>query len=75
MDDRIKLPLLTSLHLSDPFRFLNNETSYVTITVQMAIYTTLNYQGTFNEHYMGIIPISKLVRTKLSAPNIMKFLI
>ena len=41
----------------------------------MAIYATFNYQGTIKEHYLGIIPISKLVGTELSAPNIMKALI
>ena len=41
----------------------------------MAIYSTFNYQGTIKEHYVGIIPISKLVGTKLSALNMMKALI
>ena len=45
------------------------------MTEQMAIYTTFNYQETINEHYVGTIPISKLVGTELSAPNIMKVLI
>ena len=43
-------------------------------TKQIAIYTTFNNQGTIKEH-VGIIPISKLVGTELSAPNIMKALI
>ena len=45
------------------------------MTEQMAIYTTFNYQETIKEHYVGTIPISKLVGTELSAPNIMKVLI
>ena len=44
-------------------------------TKQMAIYTTFNNQGIIKEHYVEIIPISKLVGTELSAPNIMKALI
>ena len=74
MDDYIKLPLLASLPTSGPFMFFNDETSDVTMTKQMAIYATFNYQGTIKEHYVGIIPISKLVGTELSAPNIMKAL-
>ena len=75
MDDHIKLPLLTSLRSFDPFTFFNDETSNVATTKHMDIYTTFNYQGTIKEHYVGIIPISKLVGTKLSSPNIMKALI
>ena len=74
MDDHIKLLLLASL-TPGPFTFFNDETSDVTKTEQMAIYATFNYQGTIKEHYEGIIPMSKLVGTKLSAPNIMKALI
>ena len=42
---------------------------------QMAIYATFNHQGTIKEHYVGIIPISKLVGNELSAPNVMRALI
>ena len=75
MNDHIKLPLLASLRTFGPFTLLNDETSDVTTTEQMTIYATFNYQGTIKEHYTGIIPISKLVGTELSAPNIMKALI
>ena len=78
IDDHIKLPLLASLRTSGPFTFFNNETSQIsnfTMSEQMTIYATFNYQGTIKEHYVGIIPISKLVGTELSAPNIMKALI
>ena len=75
MNDHIKLPLLASLRTFGPFTFFNDETSDVTTTEQMTIYATFNYQGTIKEHYTGIIPISKLVGTELSAPNIMKALI
>ena len=75
MDDYIKLPLFASLRTSGPFTFFNDETSDITTIKQMAIYATFNYQGTINDHYVGIIPISKLVGTKLSAPNTIKALI
>ena len=75
MDVHIKLPLLASLCFSGPFTFFIDETSDITMTEQMAIYATFNYQGTIKEHYVGTIPISKLVGTELSAPNIMKALI
>ena len=74
MDDHIKLPFLASLRSSGPFAFLNGETSDVTTTVQMAIYPTLNYQGTIKEHYVEMISVRKLVRTELSAPNTMEAL-
>ena len=73
MDDHIKLPLLASLCSSGPFTFLLMKLRMST-TKQMAIYTTFSNQGTIKEH-VGIIPISKLVGTELSAPNIMKALI
>ena len=75
MDDHVKLPLLASLWSSGSFTFFIDETLDVTMTGQMAIYATFNYQGTSKEHYVGTIPISKLVGTKLSASNITKALI
>ena len=76
MDDHIKLLLLTSLRSSScPFMFFIDETSDVTMTEQIAIYATFNNQGTIKKHCEGTIPISKLVGTELSAPNIMKALI
>ena len=76
MDDHIKLLLLTSLCSSScPFMFFIDETSDVTMTEQIAIYATFNNQGTIKKHCEGTIPISKLVGTELSAPNIMKALI
>ena len=55
--------------------FFIDETSDVTMTEQIAIYATFNNQGTIKKHCEGTIPISKLVGTELSAPNIMKALI
>lgn len=37
----------------------------------MAIYGTFKHNGTIAEHFIGIIPISKLVETHLSAKNIL----
>ena len=74
MDDHIKLPLCASLCSSGPFTFFIDQTPDLTMTEQMAIYATFYYQGTIKKH-VGTIPISKLVGTELSAPNIMKALI
>ena len=41
----------------------------------MAIYAAFNCKRTIKEHYVGIIPISKLVGMELSPLNIMKALI
>ena len=54
-----------------------NETSDVTMTEQMVIYASFNYQGIIKEHYLGTITVKllyKLVGTELSIPNIMKAL-
>ena len=73
MGDHIKLPLLASLRSSDPF-VVFNETSDVTMTEQMVIYASFNYQEIIKEHYLGKITVSKLVGTELSISNIMKAL-
>ena len=54
IDDHITLPQLTSLCASSPFTFVNDETSDVATTRQIAIYATFNYQGTIKEQYVGI---------------------
>ena len=53
IDDHIKLPLLTSLRSSGPFKFFNDETSDVTTTKEIAFYANFNYQGTIKEHFMN----------------------
>ena len=67
--------ILASLRSSDSFTFFNDDTSNITATKQMVIYCTFNDQGTIKEHYVGIIPIRKLVGTEISVPNILKALI
>ena len=70
MNDYIRTPLLTSLR-SSKFAFYNDETQDVTSTEQMAIYATFNHNGKISEHFVGILPISKLVGAHLSAQNIL----
>ena len=40
----------------------------------MAIYTIFKHNGTIGEHFVGIIPISKLVQSTLSSKNILSAL-
>ena len=40
----------------------------------MAMYATFYHNGHISEHFVGIMPISRLVGTHLSAPNILQAL-
>ena len=40
----------------------------------MAIYASFKHNGKISEHYVGILPLSKLVGTPLSAANILRAL-
>ena len=40
----------------------------------MAIYVSFEHHGKISEHYVGILPLSKLVVTHLSAAKILKAL-
>ena len=40
----------------------------------MAIYASFKHNGKISEHYVGILPLSKLVGTHLSAANILRAL-
>ena len=35
-----------------------------------AMYATFEHNGTIKEHFIGIVPLSKLVGASLSAPNV-----
>ena len=65
-------PLLASLH-ANKYSLYNDETQDITSVEQMAIYTSFEHNGKISEHYVGILPLSKLVGTDLSA-NILKAL-
>ena len=64
--------LLASLR-TNKYSLYNDETQDITSVEQMAIYTSFEHNGKISEHYVGILPLSKLVGTNLSA-NILKVL-
>ena len=72
-DVYIKLPLLASLR-ENQFTFFSDETQDITSVEQMAVYATFEHNGVIAEHFVVIYPLSKVVRTSLSAANIMKSL-
>ena len=74
MDEHLKLPLLASLKCG-PFTFFSDETQDTTSTEQLAIYVTFEHAGKIKEHFIGILPVSKLAGTTLLAQNIMKVLV
>lgn len=53
------------------FTLYSNETQNITSTEQIAIYTTFRQGHAVKEHFICLIPISKVVQTHLSAMNIM----
>ena len=71
MDHYLKVPLLASLK-SGHFDFFSNETKDITSTEQLAIYATFEHKGKICKHFIGILPLSQMVGTTLSAENIMK---
>ena len=66
-------PLLASLHINK-YSLYNDETQDITSVEQMAIYASFEHNGKISEHYVGILLLSKLVGTHLSAANILKAL-
>ena len=73
MNDYIKNPLIKSL-AEQEFTFFTDETSDVFSIEQLAVYATLENQGIIKEHFIGLIPMSKLVGSTLSAENIFRVL-
>ena len=72
-DVYIKLPLLASLR-ENHFTFFSDETQDITSVEQMAVYATFEHHGVIAEHFVFIYLLSKVVRTSLSAADIMKSL-
>ena len=66
MNSCIKESLLVSLR-SGKFTLYNDETQDITSTKQMAIYETFKRDDTIGGHFVGIILISRLVESALSA--------
>ena len=73
INDYIKNLLIKSL-AEQEFTFFTDETSDVTSIEQLAVYATFENQGIIKEHFIGLIPMSKLVGSTLSAENIFRVL-
>ena len=73
MNDYIKNSLIKSL-AEQEFTFFTDETSDVFSIEQLAVYATLENQGIIKEHFIGLIPMSKLVGSTLSSENIFRVL-
>ena len=74
MDNYLKIPLLASLN-SGHFAFSSKEMQDITSIKQSAIYVTFEHEGKICKHFIGILPLSQVVGTTLSAENIMKVLV
>ena len=70
MNHFYEVPLLTSLR-QNKFAMYNDATRDITSVEQMAIYANFNHNGKISEHFVGLIPISKVVGTHLSAANVL----
>ena len=73
INDYIKNPFIKSL-AEQEFTFFTDETLDVTSIEQLAVYATFENQGIIKEHFIGLIPMSKLVGSTLSAENIFRVL-
>ena len=66
--DYVRIPLLSTLKTCNGFEFYSEETSNIT-SEQLAIYATSCYNNVVSEHFIGILPLSKLVGSHFSAEN------
>ena len=62
MNYYFEVPILTSLS-QNKFAMYNDKTRDITSVEQMAIYATFNHKEKMSEHFVGIIPIHKMVGT------------
>ena len=69
MSKYLKAPLFASLRMGK-YTLHNDETQDISSTDQMAIYAVFEQRDHISEQYIGILLISELVRSHLSAPNI-----
>ena len=53
------------------YTFYSDETQGITSIEQLTLYATFILNGEVKDHFIGLILISKLVRTHLSVVNIM----
>ena len=69
MNEYMSASLLASLR-TGKYTLYNEETRDISSTKQMSIYAAFEHMNCISEHYLGILPISELVGSHLSAPNI-----
>ena len=73
LNNYIEELLFTSLY-ANKYSLYNDETQDIMSIEKMAIYASFEHNGKISEHYIGMLPISKLVGMHLSAANILKAL-
>ena len=69
MSEYLKAPLLASLR-TGRYALYNDKTQDISSTEQMAICAAFEHRNRISEHYIGILPISELVGSHLSVPDI-----
>ena len=72
MNEYIEVLLLKSLIKGHFYTVYNDETKGISTTEQLAIYSTFEHKNKILEHYPGIIPMSQLVGSHLTAQNVLK---
>ena len=70
MAEFVKKPLHSTTKNSE-FTFYSEETQDITLIEQLVIYATVLQDTVVKEHFVGLISVSKVVGTHLSAVNIM----
>ena len=70
MAEFVKKPLHSTMK-NNKFTFYSDETQDITSIEQLVIYATFLQDTVVKEHFVGLIPVSKVVGTHLSAVNIM----
>ena len=70
MTELVKKPLYCTMK-NNEFTFYSGETQDITSIEQLVIYATFLQDNAVKEHFVGLIPVSKVVGTHLSAVNIM----
>ena len=70
MAEFVKKPLHSTMK-NNEFTFYSDETQDITLIEQLVIYATFLQDTVVKEHFVGFIPVSKVVGMHLSAVNIM----
>ena len=70
MAEFVKKPLHSTMK-NNEFTFYSDETQDITSIEQLVIYATFLQDTVVKEHFVGLIPVSKVAGTHLSAVNIM----